>query len=67
MTLPRCLQPFAQFIEEVSNEDNGYWVYLVRGWLDPDGETHCIHEDTPEECAELMQDIVKCEIQGCCQ
>lgn len=71
--LPRCLRPFADKIAEVSDErrgyggDDGYWVYLVAGWRDPDGETHCIHEDTPAECAKLMKWITPCTEIGCCQ
>lgn len=69
MNLPRCLRKFADKISEVSDErsaGDGYWVYLANGWRDPDGETHCIHEDTPAECAALMPDIRRCTASDCC-
>lgn len=68
-TLPACLRKFASKIESVSDErgtDQGYWVYLVKGWRDDEGETHCIHEDTPAECAKLMRHITRCATPGCC-
>lgn len=70
--LPKCLRKFADRIESVSDErsgydgDDGYWVYLASGWRDPDGETHCVHENSPSACAKLMKAIVPCTSPGCC-
>jgi len=67
--LPKCLRRFADKISDVSDErgsDEGYWVYLASGWRDDEGETHCIHEDTPSECAKKMTGIVRCTAPGCC-
>jgi hypothetical protein len=69
-SLPKSLRKFADKIQDVSDErggGDGYWVYLASGWLDPDGETHCIHEDTITECAKLMRWIVPCTEPGCCK
>jgi hypothetical protein len=69
LKLPKCLQKYADKIAEVSDErgdDDGYWVYLVKGWRDDEGETHCIHEDNPRECALRMKNIVRCTTPGCC-
>jgi hypothetical protein len=71
--LPKCLRKFADKIESVSDErqgyegDDGYWVYLVTGWRDDEGETHCIHEDNPMQCAKRMKHIQRCTVPGCCQ
>jgi hypothetical protein len=68
MRLPACLKRFAHMIDEISDErggGDGYWVYLKAGWIDADGETHCVHEDTPKECALAMGGVVKCE-GACC-
>lgn len=70
--LPKCLRKYAHLIAEVSDErrgygeNDGYWVYLVPGYIDPDGECHCIHEDTPAECAKLMKYVEKCH-GDCCK
>jgi hypothetical protein len=69
MVLPKCLRKYADKIREVSDErdsDDGYWVYLASGYRDDEGETHCIHEDTPTECAAKMKYITKCTKLGCC-
>lgn len=66
MQLPKCLQRFAEHIREVSDErstDEGYWVYLTPGLWSPDDETHCIHENTPRECAIKMKRVEPC---SCC-
>ncbi len=67
--LPRPLKRFAHLISEVSDErstDEGYWVYLIKGWRDDEGETHCIHEDNPTECAKRMTHLQRCTTPGCC-
>lgn len=67
--LPRPLKKYADVISEVSDErsvGDGYWVYLIDGWRDDEGETHCIHEDNPTECAKKMPYIIKCTVPGCC-
>ncbi len=71
LKLPRCLKPFADVIAEVSDErrdGDGYWVYFVTGWIDYERETHCVHEDTPKECADRMKlGVVKCDNPRCCK
>jgi len=67
--LPKCLRKYADKIESVSDErgsDDGYWVYLAAGWRTPDGETHCVHEDNPTQCAREMKHITPCTVKGCC-
>lgn len=69
MNLPKCLQKYAAVIDEVSDErasGDGYWVYLKTGWRDDEGETHCVHEETPAECAKRMTHLTRCTIPGCC-
>jgi hypothetical protein len=69
MKLPKPLQPFADRIAEVSDErdaGDGYWVYLKVGWRDEEGETHCVHEDTPTACARRMPGLIRCTVPGCC-
>ncbi len=69
MRLPACLKKYAHLIEEVSDErdtDDGYWVYLKPGYWHPPGEVHCVHEDTPRECAAEMKYVEKCN-RDCCK
>ncbi len=69
MNLPAPLRKYADKIQSVSDErdtEEGYWVYLALGWRDPEGETHCIHEDTPGECARSMSHLQRCNAPGCC-
>jgi len=71
MKLPRCLQPFAAIIDEVSDErrggeaNDGYWVYLRNGWWSPEEETHCVHHDTPAECVVALRTVERC-YRDCC-
>jgi len=71
MALPRSLQPYAEMIEEVSDErreadgDSGYWVYLRPGYIHPDDEVHCVHRDTLRECAREMKNVQRCT-RSCC-
>ena len=70
MTLPKSLEKFRDKISDVDDmrsSGEGYWVYLKEGWRDPDGETHCIHEDTIRECAKLMKWIEPCTDPTCCR
>ena len=47
-------------VQSVSDEsdDNGYWVYLHRPYVDRDLETTCIHEDTVRECCDILNSHV---------
>lgn len=68
--LPKSLRRFADKVESVSDErggGDGYWVYLACGWRDEDGETHCVHEDTPTACAARMKHLKPCLTPGCCK
>ncbi len=68
--LPKCLRKYAGIIESVSDErdsDDGYWVYFVEGWRDDEGETHCVHEDTPAECAKKVKHATRCNDPKCCK
>ena len=67
-TLPKGLTKLAADprVDEIWDEgDNGYWVYLVPGWINPLHETHSIHEDTQAECLEVFKSIERCTCDGC--
>lgn len=54
-------------VQEISDErgmDDGFWIYLKSGWIDPIGsEAHHIHEDTPAEAYKYLKWIAPCD---CC-
>jgi hypothetical protein len=54
-------------VDEISDErpDDGIWVYLKTGWINPQSETHCIHEDTWSACAKQLRGIKHC-YDSCC-
>lgn len=69
-SLPKGLQKLAEDprVDEILDErgdDNGYWVYLVPGWINWLDETHSIHEDTQAECLDKFNDIKRCDCEGC--
>lgn len=68
VTIPATLRRFATYIDDISDErgdGDGYWVYLVPGWICD--EVHCVHEDTIRECAKAMRCIERCTAPNCCQ
>lgn len=68
-TIPATLRRYAAYIEDVSDEragGDGYWVYLVPGWVCDDG-THCVHEDNITQCAAALRCIERCTAPNCCQ
>lgn len=68
--LPKCLRKYSHLIESVSDErhgpnDDGYWVYLMPGWLS--NEVHCIHEENPTQCAKVFSHgLERCKNKSCC-
>jgi hypothetical protein len=62
--LPNCLRKYADLIEEISDKrenGDGYWVYPVAGLIEPEMETHCIHESSPRACIAGLKRLVKCD------
>jgi len=47
----------------VENGD-GFWVYLIPGYINRMTDTHCIHEDSPSECLALLREVEHCK-PGC--
>lgn len=69
--LPKTLRQYAALIVDFSDErqvQNGYWVYLVYGYINERSETHQIHEDTLAECANQLRHWVKpCACAECAE
>ncbi len=54
----------AEFSDERSTGD-GYWAYLVRGFWNPELETHCVHEGTIAELARAFRAVEPCGCERC--
>jgi hypothetical protein len=49
--------PRVQWVSDERN-DNGYWVYLHRPYVDAAREMTCIHEDTIRECCDILNNDI---------
>jgi hypothetical protein len=70
MTLPKSLHRFAEKIEDFENQraiQNGYWVHLRTGFINPTSETHIIHETTLAECIVQLREVEPCSCADCQQ
>jgi hypothetical protein len=71
-TLDKRLEPYRYMIADVTNEtvnsdgdNDGYWIYLKDGWIDPDFEIHMIHEYTVADVLAHLPHIVRCTEHNC--
>ena len=53
-------------IVDERRDDNGYWVYFNPGWINPETETHSIHETTIAEIKRQLRGMVPCECEWNC-
>lgn len=64
------------FITECSNEtrtrvgfnrivNDGYWFYLADGYIDPNAETHFVHEYTLADCRKALANVKRCYCDEC--
>lgn len=44
--------------------DDGYWIYLSRGWVMPPDE-HIIAADTKRQAHARLSEVVKCDCPEC--
>lgn len=52
-------------IEEMVKDDDGWWIYLNRGWFWDDYGLHIIHEDTKAEAIKMLQMTEPCDCDYC--
>lgn len=68
-TLPICIRKYRDTIHSISDErcnGDGYWVYLMPGWINTMHGVHHIHEDTPQDCVSQLKDCVEpCDCEDC--
>lgn len=49
--------------QDLTGEDDGYWIYLQYGWQLSD--CHAIHEDTKKEAYARLFECVPCDCEDC--
>lgn len=67
-TLVAACQRHAEKIREIGDErgsEDGYWVYLEHGWINPVSGTHAIHEWTVADCISQLSSLNPCNCQDC--
>lgn len=66
MKIPKNLQKLVEEVIDERNDDNGYWVYLMPGYINTSTEVHMVHEDTVTEVLYQLRYCVKrCECDEC--
>lgn len=56
---------YEERIKEIYHDDDGYWVYLNRGWRWDDCESHVIHEDTQQQILRCIRQTEPCNCNYC--
>ncbi len=52
-------------IDEMIRDEDGWWIYLNRGWCWDDKGLHIIHEDTQKEAIRQLYFTEKCDCNYC--
>jgi hypothetical protein len=68
MPIPSTLKRYAdkiQCVDDDRNNQNGWWVHLKNGWINPQSETHMIHEDTLKQCLAQLREVEPCQCEDC--
>lgn len=66
------LNRYANIITDVRDErvnpdggNDGYWIYLTDGFIDPNAEMHFVHEYTIFDVLNAMHNVTRCTPQNC--
>ena len=57
--------PLVEEVEDDRHNDNGYWCYLMPGWINYMHEVHHVHEDTVAECLSILKCVEACSCDEC--
>jgi hypothetical protein len=61
----RILKKYAARVQEIFKDEDGWWIYLNRGWYWDDKGLHTIHEDTQREALEQLRYTDPCDCDYC--
>jgi Zn-finger protein len=50
-------------IQDCEADEDGYWIYLNKGWTN--GDCHTIHEDSKTQAIKCLPGVLKCECKIC--
>lgn len=56
---------YQERISEIYHDEDGYWVYLNRGWCWDDYGLHTIHEDTQQQILRCIRQTEPCNCDYC--
>ena len=66
VTSIRIPKKYAERVKEVFHDEDGYWLYLNRGWHNSDDYAlHIIHEDTQAEVLKKLRWTEPCDCDWC--
>ena len=66
MKIPKNLMPLVEEISDERSMGDGYWIYLVPGYINTMTEVHMVHEDTVKECLIHLRNYIKpCNCEEC--
>lgn len=56
---------YKERIDSIIHDEDGWWIFLKRGWFWDDKGLHTIHEDTQKEAYECLKNSQKCYCDYC--
>ena len=62
MKIPKKYQ---ERVMEIYQDDDGWWIYLNRGWRVCDNLCHTLHEDTQTRLLDELRKTVNCDCPYC--
>lgn len=62
----RVPKKYEERVQEIFHDEDGYWLYLNRGWHSDDYGLHVIHEDTQADVLKMLRWTEPCDCDWCC-
>ena len=62
MNIPKKYQ---ERIQEIFRDDDGYWIYLKKGWRKGDDICHTLAEDTQKQLMWELRQTKPCDCEWC--
>jgi len=56
---------YANMLEEVFKDSDGYWAYTAKGFHSPQMGCHTIHEDTQADLMRVIRGVKPCDCVEC--
>ena len=62
MSIPK---KYEDRVREMFHDDDGWWIYLKRGWRQGDNLCHTLHEDTKTRLMQELRNTKRCDCDYC--